>query len=157
VVRGHFTTNQGNSDKVPGAAAYHLSGENKSGQHAMIAQQRAILARLWLDAMRAMNTDSYPPELVDYNILMIGSFITCHVFCGHKPPTVSRITRELKIPRTTVTRLLRRMERAGVVGREGNGYYIKELPNLAQGMQHWVRIVLRAAKELTEVGQQKSA
>jgi DNA-binding MarR family transcriptional regulator len=123
----------------------------------MIAQQRAILARLWLDAMRAMNTDSYPPELVDYNILMIGSFITCHVFCGHKAPTVSRITRELKIPRTTVTRLLRRMERAGVVGREGNGYYIKELPNLAQGMQHWVRVVLRAAKELTEVGQQKSA
>jgi hypothetical protein len=26
----------------------------------MIAHQRAILARLWLDAMRAMNTDSYP-------------------------------------------------------------------------------------------------
>jgi hypothetical protein len=49
------------------------------------------------------------------------------------------------------------MERAGVVGREGNGYYIKELPNLAQGMRHWVRVVLRAAKELTEVGQQKSA
>ena len=71
----------------------HLSGTNKFGQHAMSVQrQRAILARLWLDAMRAMNTDSYPPELVDYNILMIGSFITCHVFCGHKPPTVSRIT-----------------------------------------------------------------
>jgi hypothetical protein len=42
------------------------------------------------------------------------------------------------------------MERAGVVGREGNGYYIKDLPNLAQGMQHWVRVVLRAAKELTD-------
>jgi hypothetical protein len=49
------------------------------------------------------------------------------------------------------------MERAGVVGREGNGYYIKELPNLAQGMQRWVRVVLRAAKELTEVGQQRIA
>src|SRR6476646_10759726 len=46
VARGHFTTNHSNSDKVPGATAYHLSGENKSGQHAMIAQQRAILARL---------------------------------------------------------------------------------------------------------------
>jgi DNA-binding IclR family transcriptional regulator len=64
---------------------------------------------------------------------------------------------ELKIPRTTVTRLLKRMEKAGVVGREGNGYCIKELPNLAQGMQHWVRVVLRAAKELTKVGQQKTA
>jgi DNA-binding MarR family transcriptional regulator len=123
----------------------------------MIVQQRAILARLWLDAMRAMNTESDPPELVDYNVLMIGSFITCHVFCGHKPPTVSRIARELKIPRTTVTRLLLRMERAGIVGREGNGYFIKELPSLAQGMQHWVRVVLRAARELTEIGQQNTA
>ena len=42
----------------------------------MIVQQRAILARLWLDTMRAMNTESYPPELVDYNVLMIGSFMS---------------------------------------------------------------------------------
>src|ERR1700738_1218416 len=40
VAHGHFTTNHSNSDKVPGATAYHLSGENKSGQHAMMTCTR---------------------------------------------------------------------------------------------------------------------
>ena len=116
--------------------------------------QRAILARLGLDTLRSVAEDYYPPAYRDYNMMMIGFFITQQVSRGLQPPTASRIARGLQIPRTTVTRLLQRMEKIGVVGRVDNGYYPTNSPTTDAGAQHRVSLVLRAAKELTETGHQ---
>jgi DNA-binding MarR family transcriptional regulator len=123
---------------------------NSTDGGCVVQKQRAVLAHLWLEALRGV-----PPEQRGYNTMLIAAFIVDLASRNPHPPTASRIARGLHLPRTTVTRMLQRMERAGLLGRdEGNGYYPTYPPHTERGVQHRVSMVLRAAKELTEIGHQ---
>jgi hypothetical protein len=118
---------------------------------ATLARQRAILARLGLDALRGLSGQGayYPPESLDYNMIMIRAYIVLQVSRGLQRPTAG-----LHMPRTTVIRHLQRLEHVGVLGREGTGYYPTDPPGTEQGVQFIVSLIIRAAKALSEVGHQ---
>ena len=122
-----------------------------------LARQRAILARLALDALRGLAGEAayYPTASLDYNMIMIRAFVVLQGSRGSRP-TASRIARGLHMPRTTVTRLLQRLEQVGLLGRGGTGYYATEPPGTDRGIQFIVELVLRTARDLTETGRKNS-
>src|SRR5258708_7301652 len=122
------------------------------------ARERASLVRMLIDFHRSVARDC--PQIGDWTTLQIGMFVFYHAVEGHRPPTASKLAREVGMPRSTVVRHLQRLVRLGALRREGTGYSIPEelinAPDAERGAFNRIRIVLRAAKELSEIGHLKS-
>ena len=126
--------------------------------HITYARDRAILVRMLIDFHRSVARDY--PQIGDWTTLQIGMFIFYHAVEGHRPPTASKLAREVGVPRPTVVRHLQRLVRLGALRREGAGYSIPEevinAPDAERGAFNRIKIVLRAAKELSEIGHPNS-
>ena len=121
-------------------------------------RERGILVRMLIDFHRSVARDY--PQIGDWTTLQIGMLIFYHAVEGHRPPTASKLAREVGVPRPTVVRHLQRLVRLGALRREGTGYSIPEevinAPDAERGAFNRIKIVLRAAKELSEIGHPKS-
>ena len=128
-------------------------------RHITNTRERAILVRMLIDFHRSVARDY--PQIGDWTTLQIGMFIFYHAVEGHRPPTASKLAREVGVPRPTVVRHLQRLVRLGALRRDGTGYSIPEevinAPDAERGAFNRIKIVLRAAKELSEIGHPKSA
>jgi DNA-binding transcriptional ArsR family regulator len=126
-------------------------------RHISYARERAILVRMLIAFHRSVARDY--PQIGDWTTLQIGMLIFYHAVEGHRPPTASKLARELGVPRPTVVRHLQRLVRLGALCREGAGYSIPEgvinTPDAERGAFNRIKIVLRAAKELSEIGHPK--
>jgi DNA-binding transcriptional ArsR family regulator len=127
-------------------------------RHISYAEERAILVRMLIAFHRSIARDY--PQIGDWTTLQIGMLIFYHDVEGHRPPTASKLARELGVPRPTVVRHLQRLVRLGALCREGTGYSVPEgvinTPDAERGAFNRIKIVLRAAKELSEIGHPKS-
>jgi DNA-binding transcriptional ArsR family regulator len=127
-------------------------------RHITYTRERAILVRMLIDFHRSVARDY--PQIGDWTTLQIGMFIFYHAVEGHRAPTASKLAREVGVPRPTVVRHLQRLVRLGALRREGTGYSIPEevinAPDAERGAFNRIKIVLRAAKELSEIGHPKS-
>jgi hypothetical protein len=77
-----------------------------------------------IDFHRSVTRDY--PQIGDWTTLQIGMFVFYHAVEGHRPPTASKLAREVGVPRPTVVRHLQRLVRLGALRREGTGYSIPE-------------------------------
>src|SRR5216684_4506943 len=93
-------------------------------RHITYARERAILVRMLIDFHRSVARDY--PQIGDWTTLQIGMFIFYHAVEGHRPPTASKLAREVGVPRPTVVRHLQRLVRLGALRREGTGYSTPE-------------------------------
>ena len=122
--------------------------------HITYARDRAILVRMLIGFHRSVARDY--PQIGDWTTLQIGMLIFYHAVEGHRPPTASKLAREVGVPRPTVVRHLQRLVRLGTLRREGTGYCIPEelinAPDAERGAFNRIKIVLRAAKDLSEIG-----
>jgi DNA-binding transcriptional regulator YhcF (GntR family) len=122
------------------------------------ARERAILVRMLIDFHRSVARDY--PQIGDWTTLRIGMLIFYHAVEGHKPPTASKLAREVGVPRPTVVRHLQHLVRLGALRREGTGYSIPEevinTPDAERGAFNRIKIIQRASKELSEIGHQNS-
>jgi DNA-binding transcriptional regulator YhcF (GntR family) len=127
-------------------------------RHIPYARERAILVRMMIDVHRSVARDY--PQVGDWTTLQIGMLVFYHAIEGHQLPTASKLAREVGVPRPTVVRHLQRLVRLGMLRREGTGYFIPDefinTPDAERGAFKRIKIVLRAAKELSEIGHQKS-
>ena len=119
------------------------------------APQRLVLCRLMLDIMRTVHS-AYAPASERFGTRLKTFFIGLCVALGDiegKPLSMAKITAYMRVPRTTVIRRLDRLQRWGLIHRQGRHYYIHEKTlNSFIGMRSYrqVREILsKATKELS--------
>ena len=119
------------------------------------APQRLVLCRLMIDIMRTVHS-TYAPAGERFGTRLETFFIALCVALGDiegKPLSMAKITAYMRVPRTTVIRRLDRLQRWGLIDRQGRYYYIHEKTlNSFIGMRSYqqVRHILsRASEELT--------
>jgi MarR family len=119
------------------------------------APQRLVLCRLMIDIMRTVHS-AYAPAGERFGTRLETFFIGLCVALGDiegKPLSMAKITAYMRVPRTTVIRRLDRLQRWGLVERQGRYYYIHEKTlNSFLGMRSYqqVRHILsKATKQLT--------
>ena len=119
------------------------------------APQRLVLCRLMLDIMRTVHS-AYAPASERFGTRLKTFFIGLCVALGDiegKPLSMAKITAYMRVPRTTVIRRLDRLQRWGLIHRQGRYYYIREKTlNSFIGMRSYrqVREILsKATKELS--------
>ena len=116
------------------------------------APQRLVLCRLMIDIMRAVHS-AYAPAGERFGTRLETFFIGLCVALGDiegKPLSMAKITAYMRVPRTTVIRRLDRLQRWGLVERQGRHYYIHEKTlNSFIGMRSYpqVRHILSKASE----------
>jgi hypothetical protein len=117
------------------------------------AQQRLVLCRLMIDIMRTV-AGAYAPASEPFGARLETFFIALCIAVGDldgKPFSVAKIATYMRVPRTTVIRRLARLQRWGLIDRQGRQYYLRETLNSLVGMRSYqqVRGVLnRATAEL---------
>src|ERR1700754_2976967 len=92
------------------------------------ARQRLVLCRLMIDIMRSVH-GAYAPASEPFGGRLETFFIGLCVALGQiedKPFSVSKIAAYMRVPRTTVIRRLDRLQRWGLLSRQGNRYYMEE-------------------------------
>jgi hypothetical protein len=119
------------------------------------APQRLVLCRLMIDIMRTVHS-AYAPASERFGTRLETFFIGLCVALGDiegKPLSMAKITAYMRVPRTTVIRRLDRLQRRGLIDRQGRHYYIHEKTlNSFIGMRSYkqVREILsKATKELS--------
>jgi len=116
------------------------------------APQRLVLCRLMLDIMRTLHS-AYAPAGERFGTRLEIFFIGLCVAPGDiegKPLSIAKIAAYMRVPRTTVIRRLDRLQRWGLIDRQGRHYYIHEKTlNSFIGMRSYqqVRHILSKANE----------
>ena len=118
-------------------------------------RQRLVLCRLMIDLMRGVHT-AYAPASEPFGTRLETFFIGLCVALGHmdgKPFSVAKIAAYMRVPRSTVIRRLDRLQRWGLIYRQGRRYYLhdKALNSFvgARSYQASRRLLSRATEELT--------
>jgi hypothetical protein len=118
-------------------------------------RQRLVLCRLMIDIARTVH-GAYAPASEPFGTRLETFFIGVCVALGDiegKPFTVAKIAAYMRVPRTTVIRRLNRLQRWGLIERQGRHYYIHEKAlNSLMGMRSYEqvrRILSKATQELT--------
>ena len=118
-------------------------------------QQRLVLCRLMIDLMRGVHT-VYAPASEPFGTRLETFFIALCVALGHmdgKPFSVAKIAAYMRVPRSTVIRRLDRLQRWGLIYRQGRRYYLHDNAlNSFLGMRSYQtsrRLLSRATEELT--------
>ena len=121
------------------------------------APQRLVLCRLMLDIMRTLHS-VYAPASERFGTRLETFFIGLCVALGDiegKPLSIAKIAAYMRVPRTTVIRRLDRLQRWGLIDRQGRHYYIREKTlNSFIGMRSYeqVRHILsKATEELSDL------
>ena len=119
------------------------------------APQRLVLCRLMIDIMQTVH-GAYAPAGERFGTRLETFFIGLCVALGDiegKPLSIAKIIAYMGVPRTTVLRRLDRLQRWGLIDRQGGHYYIREKTlNSFIGMRSYqqVRYILgKATEELT--------
>ena len=119
------------------------------------ARQRLVLCRLMISIMRGLH-GAYAPATEPFGSRLETFFIGLCVALGQfeeRPFSVAKIAAYMGVPRTTVIRRLNRLERWGLIYRQGRHYYMDERAlNSLLGMRSYrqIRSLLeKAAAELT--------
>ena len=115
-------------------------------------RQRLVLCRLMIDLMRGVHTVSSEP----FGTRLETFFIGLCVALGHmdgKPFSVAKITAYMRVPRSTVIRRLDRLQRWGLIYRQGRRYYLHDRAlNSSIGVRSYQtsrRLLSKATEELT--------
>jgi hypothetical protein len=118
-------------------------------------RQRLVLCRLVIDLMRGVHT-AYAPASEPFGTRLETFFIGLCVALGHmdgKPFSVAKITAYMRVPRSTVIRRLDRLQRWGLIYRQGRRYYLHDNAlNSFIGVRSYEasrRLLSRATQELT--------
>jgi biotin operon repressor len=119
------------------------------------ARQRLVLCRLMIDMMRTVH-GAYAPASEPFGTRLETFFIALCVALGDidgKPFSVAKIAAYMRVPRSTVIRHLDRLERWGLIDRQGRRYYTHaKTLNSFIGMRSYEqnrRILSKAIQELT--------
>ena len=119
------------------------------------ARQRLLLCRLMIDIMRSLH-GAYAPASEPFGGRLETFFIGLCVALGQfegKPFSVTKMAAFMRVPRTTALRRLDRLQKWGLIQRQGHRYYIDEKSlNSLLGMrsyQHIRELMEKAAEELT--------
>jgi hypothetical protein len=116
------------------------------------APQRLVLCRLMIDIMQTVHS-AYAPAGERFGTRLETFFIALCVALGDiegKPLSMAKLTAYMRVPRTTVIRRLDRLQRWGLIHRQGRYYYIREKTlNSFIGMRSYqqVRHILSKASE----------
>jgi biotin operon repressor len=120
-----------------------------------VARQRLVLCRLMIDIMRNLH-GAYAPATEPFGGRLETFFIGLCVALGEiegKPFSVTKIAAYMRVPRTTVMRRLERLQRWGVIYRQGRHYYMEDKTlNSLLGMRSYQqirRLLAKAGEELT--------
>jgi biotin operon repressor len=126
-----------------------------SEQTIKAARQRLVLCRLMIDIMRCVH-GAYAPADEPFGGRLETFFIGLCVALGaieQRPFSVTKIAAYMRMPRTTVLRRLERLQKWGLIHRQGRRYYMQEKAvNSLLGMrsyQHIRRLLDKAASELS--------
>jgi DNA-binding IclR family transcriptional regulator len=96
-----------------------------------------------IDIMRNLH-GAYAPASEPFGGRLETFFIGLCVALGHfegKPFSVSKVAAYMRVPRTTVLRRLNRLQKWGLVHRQGHRYYIEDKAlNSLLGMRSYQRI-----------------
>ena len=118
-------------------------------------RQRLVLCRLMIDLMRGVHT-AYAPANEPFGTRLETFFIGLCVALGHmdgKPFSVAKIAAYMRVPRSTVIRRLDRLQRWGLIYRQGRRYYLHDKAlNSFIGVRSYQasrRLLRRATEELT--------
>ena len=119
------------------------------------ARQRLVLCRLMLDIMRSLH-GAYAPASEPFGRRLETFFVGLCVALGEfeeKPFSVTKIAGYMRVPRTTILRRLDRLQRWGLIHRQGRRYHMdaKALNSLLgmRSYQHIRHLLGKAAEELT--------
>jgi biotin operon repressor len=119
------------------------------------ARQRVVLYRLMIDMMRTVHT-AYAPAHERFGTRLETFYIALCVAIGDidgKPFSVAKIAAYMRVPRTTVIRRLDRLQRWGLIDRQGRRYYAHEKTlNSLIGMRTYQQVrrtLNKAMQELT--------
>jgi hypothetical protein len=114
-----------------------------------------VLCSLMIDIMRNLH-GAYAPASEPFGGRLETFFIGLCVALGQfeeKPFSVSKIAAYMRVPRSTVLRRLDRLQKWGLIHRQGHRYYVKdEALNSLIGMRSYQRIrrlIQKATAELT--------
>lgn len=129
--------------------------EQQSLRGITAARQRLVLCRMMIDIMRSLH-GAYAPASEPFGARLETFFIGLCVALGEfedKPFSVTKIAAYMRVPRTTVTRRLSRLQSWGLVHRQGRRYHMNEKAlNSLLGMRSYRqirRLIGDAAGELT--------
>ena len=121
------------------------------------ARERQVMCRLLLDVLRILH-EAYAPTNEPFGTRIETDFIGLCVAIGDiegKPFNVSKIATYMHVPRTTVLRRLKRLERWRLIERRGNRYHANEkIFNSILGERTYQRnrrAIAKAAKELSDL------
>ena len=119
------------------------------------AGQRLVLCRLMFDIMRNLH-GAYAPTAEPFGGRLETFFVGICVALGQfdgRPFSVAKIAAYMRVPRTTVTRRLTRLESWGLIYRAGRHYYMHEKTlNSLVGLRSYQQIrraLSKATDELT--------
>jgi hypothetical protein len=118
-------------------------------------RQRLVLCRLMIDLMRGVHT-AYAPASEPFGTRLETFFIGLCVALGHmdgKLFSVAKIAAYMRVPRSTVIRRLDRLQRWGLIYRQGRRYYLHDRAlNSFIGVRSYQtsrRLLSKATEELT--------
>lgn len=119
------------------------------------ARQRLVLCRLMIDIMRTVH-GAYAPAGEPFGTRLEIFYIALCVALGDidgKPFSVAKIAAYMRVPRTTVMRRLKQLQRWGLVDCQDRRYYAQaKAVNSLVGMRSYQqvrRILSKATQELT--------
>ena len=123
------------------------------------ARQRLVLCRLMVDIMRSLH-GAYAPAGESFGGRLETFFVGLCVALGEmeeRPFSVTKIAAYMRMPRTTVIRRLDRLQKWGLIRRQGRRYYTQEeaLNSLLglRSYQHIRRLLNKAGEELAVLDQ----
>ena len=121
------------------------------------AREREVICRLLLDILRIMH-EAYAPTEEPFGTRIETDFIGLCVAIGDidgRPFNISKIAAYMHVPRTTVMRRLKRLERWGLIERRGKRYHANEkIFNSVLGERTYQRnrrAIAKAVKELSDL------
>jgi len=107
------------------------------------AQQRLLLCRLMIDIMRSVH-GAYAPANEPFGARLETFFVGMCVALGEiedRPFSVTKIAAYMRMPRTAVMQRLDRLQRWGLIYRQGRRYYLQENAlNSLLGMRSYQQI-----------------
>jgi hypothetical protein len=118
-------------------------------------RQRLVLCRLMIDIMRSLH-GAYAPTDEPFGSRLETFFIGLCVAVGEmegRPFSITKIAAYMRVLRPTVMRRLNRLQKWGLIHRQGHHYYMHdETLNSILGMRSYQqirRMLSKAAQELT--------
>jgi hypothetical protein len=122
-----------------------------------MAQQRLVLCRLLLDTMRSLH-GTYAPANEPFGNRLETFFVGLCVALGEldgKPFSTTKIAAYMRVPRSTATRRLSRLEGWGLIHKRGRYYCVDDKAlNSLMGMRSYQRIrgfLSKATEELAQL------